>query len=64
MNGKKARKLRRKAYNQTKGMILTAYAKNNDTGAEELIPDCTRKIYQNAKKEYLKRKRTSRYLRV
>jgi hypothetical protein len=55
MNQKKARKLRRRAYNRTKGLVNTAYVENAATGAKELIPECTRAVYQKLKKEYLEK---------
>lgn len=57
MNGKKARKLRRRAYNMTKGMVNTAYTRDPVTSAIVLVPNCTRSVYHKLKKQYLERKR-------
>lgn len=59
MNGKKARRLRQRAYNMTKGMVNTAYTRDPVSSATVLVENCTRAVYHKLKKQYLERKRNN-----
>lgn len=51
MNVKLAKKLRRQARKITKGLVLTDYRRNANTNSLELVPDCTRFVYKQLKKQ-------------
>ena len=56
MNGKTARKLRQKARSMTVGMPDVAY-KTDSNGSRRNIPESTRGVYRQLKKEYRERKK-------